>query len=70
MPKSGEVAPVPSRFPLDGIRGEHFRCKLGGPPGDFVEMAVLGVESLAPVAVFPLALIQPFTKWREERFPF
>lgn len=58
MPESGEVAPVPGGLLLGRLWGKHFRGELGGPEGDFIEMAVVGCEILAFVTVFSLALIR------------
>lgn len=52
------------------IRGEHFFSKPGGPPGDFVEVAVVGFEGLAFETDAPLTLVRTITERGEERFPF
>ena len=62
MPESGEIAPVPGRLPLGGLRVEHFRRELSGPPGDLVEVAVVGVPILAFPAGIALALILCLTE--------
>ena len=69
MPESGEVAPFVSGLSLGGIRGEHFRGELGGPEGDFVEVAVVGGEVSTFLAGFPLTLVSSFTERGEEWFP-
>ncbi len=47
MPQSCQIAPIPGGVCFRGVRGKHFRSKLGGPEGDFIEMAMVGFEALA-----------------------
>ena len=67
--KSGEVAPWVGGFGFLGVCEEHFCGELGGPEGDFVEVAVVGGEVSTFLAGFPLALVSSFTKRGEEWFP-
>ena len=70
MPEAGEVAPVVSGLGLRGVRDKHLGRELGGPEGDFVEVAVVGLQALAFFAVTALALFCRFPEGGEERFPF
>ncbi len=70
MPESGEEAPVVGGFCLGGDWGKHFRGELGGPEGDFVEVAMIWFHALALIAVIALALVFCIPEWGEERLPF
>ena len=49
---------------------EHFQGKLGGPEGNFVKVAMVGVHLLALFAYFALALLCSVTEWSKQRLPF
>lgn len=69
MPKSGEIAPLVGGFGLWGVSRKHFRGELGGPEGDFIEVAVGGFKLLAFFALFSLAAFPFVTERREKQLP-
>ena len=66
MPQPGEVSPLVGGFPV-WPRREHLSGESRRPPGDFVQMAVKGIERRAKSAFFPS---QSRTIRRKKRFPF
>lgn len=70
MPEAGDIAPVVGGPCLFRARREHFRGELGGPEGDFIEVAVGGVKPAAVLAGLSPALGRSVAKRREQQFPF
>jgi len=66
---SGKVASAGGGFCLSRVRSEHFPVELGGPEGDFVEVAVEGFQCFTFPALLALAALRSFAKGREERLP-
>ncbi len=69
MPEASEVAPLVGVGGFWGVGWEHFCGELGGPEGDFVEVAVGGGEVSTFLAGFPLAQIRTITERGEKWFP-
>lgn len=69
VPEPDEVTPLVGGISIRS-RLEHFCSELGGPVGDFVEVAVVGLESSTFFAGFALALLFSVAEGSEERFPF
>ena len=69
VPESGEIAPGVGVGGLWGIWRKHFGGELGGPEGDFIEVAVGGLKLLAFFALFSLAAFPFITERREKQLP-
>ena len=69
MPEAGEIAPIVGGLGLCRIRREHFGGELGGPKGDFVEVAVCGIQVAALLAGLSLALRSSVAKRRKQGLP-
>ena len=69
MPETGEVAPVVGGLGLCRVRREHFGGESGGPEGDFVEVAVSGIQAAALLTGLSLALGCSVAKRRKQQLP-
>ena len=70
MPEASSVAPLVGGLPV-GAFWEHLGGKVGGPPGDLVEVAMSCRELFAFFANVPLAFrFRIIAEWGEQRFPF
>ena len=70
MPEAGDVAPLVGRFGFLGIFREHFGGEFCSLVGDFVEVSVVVIHTLAFLAGVALALVFAFAEGGEEGFPF
>ena len=70
MPEAGEVAPVVSGVGFVRVGSEHVGGELGGPEGDFIEVAVGGIKVATLLAGLSLALGRSIAKGRKQQLPF